>query len=364
MDPTRLLVVAMVPVSATLFSRGVAYEQTVLLKADLFGFLQNKAAEEDLDAFECRIDGYLVRDAYTLKVCARWWPSFSFGEISEDGTTTLCLTADSSRQGLTFLAGVEALQYVQQGRSAQNSWLSVESATPYAQALARADPPYFLRYSFLRDVAKSRDEFHALSPLLAKAGVLLHFGHTQQHRLDGIEALFPRGEAFVEVGCGPAYYLRRFSTRYRWLTGFEADPVIRKTAQDMLANRLALNVQVQGVFDETSRIPAGAHVLMTEVLEHMPLDNAKKLLRHLAKMKANRMVFTVPNREFNPHYYLAEGERRHYDHYWEPNATEFEELMAECLSTRWTLRFSPLGDSVDGVSSGLLCLAVPFRFLK
>lgn len=328
--------------------------------AQLFKYLRTLAGESaNADAVAGVVCGFLVRDENALAECIQAYPSLSAAPFLEGERVTLACSGTSFSEACGILAAVEALQQTHPSRQTPKPGMPADEALNYANALVEANAPYFLRYLFLKTVARSPEDFAILSPVVAAADMCFQFGHTQRHRQTAIEPHLPGGALLVEVGCGPAYYLRRLSSRYTRLVGFEAAPTVKKEAHRVLQHHAILNAQVFGAFDERAYIPGGAHVLMTEVLEHMPRDVAEGLLRHLATQRAARMVFTVPNREFNQHYLLAAGEFRHPDHDWEPDQAEFEALMKRCLSPRWVLQFEPVGDRIAGISSGLLCLAMP-----
>lgn len=223
--------------------------------------------------------------------------------------------------------------------------------------LNQVQAPYYPRYVVARNVLKESSLFERFRDALQGPAMCLNPGNSQEHRIRAIDPWLPKGHTLVDIGCGKATYLRILAHRYKKAIGFDADPYSRALAvQELQAGGLG-HVKVFGSFDTQHYVPDFAHVLMTEVLEHMPLKTARELLGRLNEQNAERMVFTVPNREFNLQYGLAPGDFRHWDHHWEPNTDEFEALMRESFSAkRWALQFEPVGDVVDGISSGCLCV--------
>lgn len=235
--------------------------------------------------------------------------------------------------------------------------LTPAEAVAQAAAFVGAQAPYYLRYLFVREALQDPAAFAAARPVLEQGGFSLNPGHSQSHRYQALEPYFPGGQHFVDIGCGKAYYLRRLAERYAAATGFEADAATRARAQALLRHHRLGRVRLCGAFDAAQRIPAGAHVLMTEVLEHIPHATAVQVLRRLATQPAQRLVFTAPNRDFNGHYGVAPGAFRHWDHRWEPDFEEFAALMLDCFSRDWRLEICGIGDAVDGVHASSLCCA-------
>jgi 2-polyprenyl-3-methyl-5-hydroxy-6-metoxy-1,4-benzoquinol methylase len=253
-----------------------------------------------------------------------------------------------------------ALQLTAEAKAAPLQTFDMATMRRFVALLNAARAPYYLRYLFSRNVIKDLSLFEALRPQLELPGMRLVPGHTQQHRFAAIKPHFCGGRQLVDIGCGAAYYLRRLGPLYARITGFEANAYVREGARRQVEQHgLAGKVRLFGAFTPKAFIPAGAHVLMTEVLEHMPFENASALMSALASQPAGMMVFTVPNRAFNAHYRLSPDEFRHYDHHWEPDDELFKAMTRKILGARWDLTFEGVGDAVDGVHSGLLCRATP-----
>jgi len=235
--------------------------------------------------------------------------------------------------------------------------LYVEAATPalqkYIRALNAIDAPYFMRYLFSRDAIQSYEQFRELAPTLAQEGMRLNYGSTQQHRWDAIRAHFKGGRCLVDIGAGEGFYLQRLAAKYDHVVAYERDEALAEQTKASLARKNVTDIEWQTEF-QAQAIPAGADVLLTEVVEHQPLDASAAMLAHLATSEAHRILVTVPNREFNPHYGL-EGEMRHPDHHFEPNEAEFKALLAP-FEGRWQCTVVGIGDQVDGVPASWMAV--------
>ena len=234
--------------------------------------------------------------------------------------------------------------------------LTKKEAALICHRLNTHDAPYYPRY-----VVSSRLFapllFQSLKERLATPGVTLYPGHSQQQRIDAITPFFPGGSTLVDIGCGKATYLRILAEHYFSVIGFEKDEATRKEAAYVLRRQRVAQAKLFTSFDTARQIPHGAHVLMTEVMEHMPKPAAQEILSHLGRSRAQLVVLTAPNRSFNKHYGLSPDKFRHWDHHWEPDETEFREVVQHSFGEQWECAFSGIGDAVDDVSATLLCSA-------
>jgi len=99
------------------------------------------------------------------------------------------------------------------------------------------------------------------------------------------------------------------------------------------------------------------NVLMTEVIEHMDIEESIKLLNKIKKLNFKNLIITVPNKEFNKYYLLEENEFRHYDHNWEPTKKEFKDLMEKVYpKSLYNKEFIEIGDKVNDISTTLGCV--------
>lgn len=235
--------------------------------------------------------------------------------------------------------------------------LYVEASTPalqkYIRALNIIEAPYFMRYLFSRDAVQSFEQFRELAPTLALEGMRLNYGSTQQHRWDAIRVHLRGGDTLVDIGAGEGFYLQRLVPKYERTVAYERDEALMAKTQAYLERKGVAEVEWAGEF-QAQDVPEGADVLLTEVVEHQPLEASAALLEHLARSAARRVVVTAPNREFNPHYAL-DGEMRHPDHHFEPNEAEFRAMLAP-FETGWTCALSGIGDQVAGVPASWMAV--------
>ena len=86
----------------------------------------------------------------------------------------------------------------------------------------------------------------------------------------------------------------------------------------------------------------------------MPFENAISILKCFAKTSFNKLLITLPNKNFNKNY-LLDYEFRHDDHHWEPTAEESFKFIKEIFND-FNIQQIKAGDIVDNESVSTLYL--------
>lgn len=232
----------------------------------------------------------------------------------------------------------------------------------YIKAINVIDAPYFIRYLFKRNVFSNRDTFLKNKSLLDTSEISLWHGDTLAQRK---EAIFPHMDGqkqLIDIGCGELNYTIPLHSKYEQVLAFEADEELRQNMLGKLQGRQIENVTLNGTatpesIDECSLLFDGADVLITEVLEHIDVKDAKKLVNAVLGTNFRRLVITVPNRDFNVNYLMDETKFRHDDHKWEMTAEEFESWILRMNFPKWTgFKIEGIGDSVNGVHTSIMAV--------
>jgi hypothetical protein len=228
----------------------------------------------------------------------------------------------------------------------------------YIRALNRVNAPYFIRYLFNRTVFSDKHTFNTYRESMQLAGTVMNYGDTRRHRFDAVAEILKGGERLVDVGCGELFFSKRLAKKYGMVDAFDADPVVAEDSTGKAKGWGLENVVVTceeinaGYVDTAAYMLEGADILLTEVIEHMELDQAMSLLRALLKTDYNQIVITVPNKDFNVNYDISEEGSRHSDHKWELGTSKFSEVLTQHGILPDDLR--GIGDSVDGIHSSIL----------
>jgi hypothetical protein len=230
----------------------------------------------------------------------------------------------------------------------------------YIAAINRINAPYFIRYLFKRNVFSNRDTFLKNKSLLDTDTINLWHGDTLAQRK---EAIFPHlggGATLVDIGCGELNYTLPLSSKYEQVLAFEADDELRENMLEKLKGREVENVILRDAatpesIDECSLLFSGADVLITEVLEHIPLKDAKQLVDAVLKTDFNKLVITVPNKAFNVNYLMTEDQFRHDDHKWEMNEQDFYDWFWKISKSHAVSTIGQgIGDAVNGVHTSTM----------
>lgn len=239
--------------------------------------------------------------------------------------------------------------------------------TKVLNVMERANSPYFIRHIFTTVAVNNRDMFKALKGkgLLGAPGVMdLQFGNTQQQRHDFIKKAFKdegqKDRVLYDLGCGEMYHSTRLANEYYYVIGVDKEENLLETNQRWLKKKeltekakfVVEEVTPQWINSEAMISCLGENdILLTEVLEHMPKEEAAVLLQELTGLEClpNKIVLTVPNKNFNKHFPLADDEEtRHWDHKWEPTPQEWDEFILGAVSLEMEVDVGHGGDVVEG----------------
>jgi len=237
-------------------------------------------------------------------------------------------------------------------------------AQKYGRILTNIDNvPYFVFYLFIMKAVKSERQFNELKPVfenyLAKYGLKadLVLQGTYLQRIYFITNQLEKDIPILDIGCGEFTYYKKmmnkeFSSVYYAVDQDErferlAESVSRRYNEDNLIFMKSLEE-----FDSKDTV----NILLTEVIEHNLLEDAKGLIRRALSYNFNKIIITTPNVEFNQ-FYTMDSEMRHDDHYFEPTRQEFFDLISECtVEENVNIEFFQLGDSLNGIQPTQGCV--------
>lgn len=254
----------------------------------------------------------------------------------------------------------------------------------YLNVLNRADAPYYMRHMFLSRAISNRSSFDKLKPLINTENFVFNFGDTQVQRFDAIKGILTgtgrqeelRKKTLIDIGCGEMYHSIRLSRMYESVVGFEADEDIfeknsAKIRNKGIENAVCVNTEITPTWViENESLLSGAHILLTEVVEHMDERVGLELVTELLKSPAEVVVITVPNKDFNYNYGMLEDEFRHPDHLWEPGWNDWQQFinkaclpLGEDFSKSWSVESKHIGDTVK-TSTGPIGFSIATTFVR
>lgn len=145
----------------------------------------------------------------------------------------------------------------------------------------------------------------------------------------------------IDLGAGSLYVTKKLLDQYESIIAvdkeFSNKTKIKAKEMEILLEECNI-LEWKGDYD-------GADIILSEVLEHNSLEEAKNILNKVLEGKPNKVIITVPNRQFNVNFGgYEEGIMRHDDHKWEPSMEEFKEMLPEIEG--YNLSTKGIGDRV------------------
>lgn len=232
---------------------------------------------------------------------------------------------------------------------------------------------YFLRYWFKRNVLIKPSFYaqveEALNSGSSDGSIVNQVGNTQQQRKDFVGRFMDFTVPIVDVGCGEGDYVLPYAKKLKGsdlpIVGVDVDHAITNKLNDKIIDRKLLNALAINSLDHV-HINKPHDILCVEVIEHMPLADAKALVVKLLKRNFRQLIISTPNRDFNKFYRTMTG-FRHDDHHFEFNRDEFKTFITECINEAkdgtHQFRYDPygVGDTVNAIpmSQAVVMTKVP-----
>lgn len=248
-----------------------------------------------------------------------------------------------------------------------NDFVMIDESTieKYMSAMERLDTPFFIRYMFSRNLLKSKTLFNKYKDRLETSklyeSIDMAFGDTAMQRKSKITSLLEFDKSIVDVGCGEGFYALDFAKKIgdKPYHAIDVESHLLSIVRNKAEKKEIDNIETYAHIDDflSTNTINKCDVILTEVMEHMPIDDSKKLVETiLSSVDFDKFVITVPNKDFNQFYMIGENEFRHLDHKWEPTEHEFKELINEIISFDFKYSFINIGDTVNGISTSIGCV--------
>ncbi len=230
--------------------------------------------------------------------------------------------------------------------------------------------PYFLWYWFKKNVLIKHSYFKDLEKKLgvnSKDGpMFLEFGDTQMQRKAFVDKHIGEFDLpILDVGCGEGDYLlpyaKKLRNRDKTIVGVDVDTGITSKLQEKIEDRRQSNATLVNSIDDV-KLDELHDIICIEVIEHMPLEDAKELVVKLLKRNFRKLIISTPNVQFNQFYTTMGTRFRHNDHHFEFDRQEFQKFIAECIEAIGRpmkplyVRDFGVGDQVNGISMAQGCI--------
>lgn len=234
-----------------------------------------------------------------------------------------------------------------------------EAIEKYIKSMNIIEAPYYIRYLFSKNVLTGKSKFFRYKNSLEKSQnqkIELSFGGTDVQRKEWITDQLDFSKSIVDIGCGEGAYALPYAKKIgeNSYYAIDIDDDVREKLRFKVERKELENVSIYESFEhllETYEKEEISDVLLTEVVEHMEIREATKLIQEILQhVSFDQFIITTPNKDFNEFYTLTE--MRHPDHVWEMTSEEFRNWIKEVLKdTPFVYSYSGIGDSVNGIST-------------
>jgi len=256
--------------------------------------------------------------------------------------------------------------------------LKSEVLDKYLNLLTSANASYKMRRIFINRAISNPETMESLrgkglidvNDLDGNSLMTFRFGNNQVQRLLGAKAMLTHGSQvedriLIDIGAGEMYNSLKLAGKYRGVVAYEKDPDVFETITGKVKKRQLtelvtlhkVEVTPEVISDDATSFD-GSHVLLMEVLEHMPQENSKAILEAVLATEAHKVAVTVPCADFNSFYGIEPGSFRHSDHKWEPTQQDWQGFL-DGLSfdrAKWTVKTDNYSDTVGGIPCTLFTL--------
>ncbi len=268
---------------------------------------------------------------------------------------SLLVETEESLHYLLHVVSVLCLFLSMQGNEAID--ITDEVLEKYLRSLNLIDAPFYIRSLFARHFLFTRDRFRKYKAEAERSGryaISLGYGGTAQQRRSYIASQLSFDKPILDIGCGEGFYAIPFAAKmehsyYAVDIDEERLELVKRKAQEKQAGNIAFFHSLAHYLESANG--ETVDVILTEVIEHMPLTEAAELIAAICReVPFRQLIVTTPNADFNPHYELESF--RHEDHKWELGEGEFRQWFAGLVQgLPLSCEFVAIGDSVNGVAT-------------
>jgi 2-polyprenyl-3-methyl-5-hydroxy-6-metoxy-1,4-benzoquinol methylase len=260
--------------------------------------------------------------------------------------------------------------------------ISSGSINKIVRIVTELDIPYYVRYLLKTHLIRPA-ELDKYIERLAESNhhqLTLFGGNTQDQRYDFIrnemkmliDEKSPSKLEVIDIGCGEGFYVKKL---IKFLNETYSEIEIIYHAHDIDPEEMEKIERIREIdesygevlrphhtFDELSKAVSLDDtslkvVVMSEVIEHVPLDKVESFISKVAGLPYHTAVLTTPDVDFNIHYGISDQggliEFRHDDHKKEYTKAEFYDLVTRSvriISSSARFEQKMVGDVVDSDS--------------
>ncbi|MDR6884306.1 class I SAM-dependent methyltransferase [Bacillus sp. 3255] len=283
-------------------------------------------------------------------------PDFSF-ELIHQAHKSYSLTITTRRSLYQLLHAVSVLCLFLSMFGNEYIDISDSILDKYIKSLNVIDAPFYIRSLFVRNFLSSRERFQKYKAELEKTEryeIRFAYGGTALQRRSYIGGALAFDKSILDVGCGEGFYALPFAGKIEGsYYAIDINEELLGKVNRKAAAREIDNIVTFSSIDQFLESYNGERVdvILTEVIEHMSEDEAKRLIHQIcAHVDFDNFIITTPNADFNCYYELSEF--RHDDHKWEMGEAAFQQWMRDVIKgTGLHAEFVAVGDGVNHIQT-------------
>lgn len=337
----------------TALSSPAAYSNLI---REFFSSLLKKESEFDTTNYQHQITlGFVKCNNKNLQLFIKSFSEVSYVERAKNTYQVVFASKEVLLRKLVHLANLFCIFMMVADRE-EDVHITEDVITKYLISIKEVKCPYYIANLFKVQFLTTKALFNKFAPILQVScteQVTFKFGSTQAARQRWIESNLTLKNNIVDIGAGKdfnyAYLSRNLSGIYYPVDRdeFARKSIIKKTEYkkfDKVAEPVSDWNEVKDLLDSPTE------VILTEVLEHNTLKEAKALLKEvLSHPCVKKVLITIPWMPFNQ-YYLLDTEFRHDDHKWEADSgvliDRYKLLDVYHCNKDFNVQFADIGDLI------------------
>lgn len=329
------------------------YAYCSMINENFSSVLKEQTDKDIICSNEIVIQQILITNQNVVKLFQKHFENIEIQEIKiEHKVSKLIISGNVS---LNYLIKIVHVLCLILSIEDKNLYIEVNEslAKKYAQYLLDIEAPYFIVYLFNSRLINDFHVFKSIKDIFKEKQWELFYGNTQKQRYDQIKKFMSGGKLLNDIGCGELYYSRYFKDVYSQIFAWDAEKSIQERNSRYIAKKGISNIVLKDEFKVTEMSSDDeTDLLITEMLEHVPKEQAIKFLEEIKEKTFRKLVITLPNKDFNQFYKLGE-EFRHLDHCWEPTYEESVDMMSKIFNNS-VREIKKIGDRINDISVSTL----------